>query len=164
MRYTVIDFETTGLDPLHDEVIEYAAVRVHDGEIGLYITSLCRPSQMISPKITQITGITNEMTRNCHPFADHLHALLGFIGNDTIVAHNAPFDMGFLDAYCRHEGVRFAPSVLCTLAQSRLKYKHLPNHKLQTVAEYVNAASGSYHRALGDAMATAGILLKLLSK
>ena len=164
MRYTVIDFETTGLEPAQDEVIEFAAVRVCDGEIGLHLSSLCRPRAEIPAKITQITGITGAMTQEYPLFETFLPSLLDFIGTDSVAAHNAPFDMGFLRAYCHRAGRIFSPAELCTVRMARRQLPHLPNHRLQTVAEHLGVGSGGYHRALGDAMTTAEILIRLLAR
>lgn len=163
MSYTVIDFETTGLDSSFCEVIEFGAVQVHDGEIGLHLASLCCPKGSISSTIKGITGITNEMVRGYPPFEEFVHTFVDFIGDDTVVAHNASFDMGFLHSYCRRLKIGFHPKTLCTVQLARRKLRGLNNYKLQTVAEYLGVSDGGYHRALGDAMTTARILTKLLT-
>ena len=161
-RYCVIDFETTGLAPGDSEVIEFAAVRVEYGEPGLNLASLCRPNGPISAQITAITGITYEMTAGHPSFDELLPMFLDFVGDDTVVAHNIGFDKGFLDAYCRGAGIEFAPRTLCTLALARKYLPKLPNHKLGTVAAHLRIKNESAHRALGDAMTTAKVLVKLL--
>ena len=162
MRYCVIDFETTGLDPVADEVVEFAAVRVEDGEIGLHIASLCKPSIPIPPGATRIHGITGRMVRFADPFSDYLTSFLDFIGEDTLVGHNLSFDFGFLQTACAHANVAYWPRKLCTLHMARKRFPQLPSHTLSAVARHLGVKSAQYHRALGDAMATAGILLRML--
>ena len=162
MRYCVIDFETTGLDPERDEVVEFAAVRVEYGEPGLHIASLCKPSAPIPPEATRVHGITDRMVRFAAPFSDYLPALLDFIGPDTLVGHNLPFDFGFLSAYCARAGVAFAPPMLCTLQMARRMFPELPSRALAAVAAHLGVKNGIWHRALGDAMATARILIRML--
>ena len=165
MRYCVIDFETTGFAPPQSEVIEFAAVRVEDGEIGLHMASLCRPCESyISGKITQITGITPMMVMGSPVFEELLPSLLGFIGNDTVVCHNVPFDMSFLGHYCRSAGIDFSPPTLCTLALARKFYSYLPSRKLEDLARHLNVEGAGYHRALADAMTTAKVLIEMMRR
>ena len=162
MRYCVIDFETTGLNPVRDEVVEFAAVRVENGEPGLHIASLCKPSGPIPMEAARIHGITDRMVRFAPPFSEFLPALLDFIGPDTLVGHNLAFDFGFLETSCAQAGITFAPPKLCTLHMARRMFPELPSRALASVAAHLGVKNQSCHRALGDAMATAGILLKML--
>jgi DNA polymerase III epsilon subunit family exonuclease len=165
--YCVIDFETTGLSPHGSDVIEYAAVRVEDdGEGGLAVsevfTDLCAPKKAyISQKITQITGITPDMVAGKPPFEEHLQGLLDFIGDDTVVAHNIEFDMGFLRRYCRNAGLPVPVKTSCTIKLAR-RYCRLPSYKLESVAKAMGVNDGGYHRALADAYTTARVLMELL--
>jgi DNA polymerase III epsilon subunit family exonuclease len=162
MRYCVLDFETTGLDPVRDEVVEFAAVRVEDGEPGLHLASLCKPSGPIPYGAVRIHGITDRMVRFAAPFSEHLPGLLDFIGGDTLVGHNLAFDFGFLRTACQHAGLDFAPPQLCTLRMARTLFPHLPSRALGEVARHLGVKLETSHRALGDAMTTARILLKML--
>jgi DNA polymerase III epsilon subunit family exonuclease len=160
--YAVIDFETTGFSPNKDDIIEFAAVKVTDGEIGEVITELCAPKQTyISSRITQITGITPGMVADELPFELRLREFLDFIGNDTVVAHNIPFDMGFLRRYCGGAGLRVPSKTLCTLQLSR-RICRLKSHKLEEVAKALGVEGSGYHRALSDAVTTARVLMELL--
>jgi len=162
MNYCVIDFETTGFAPPQSEVIEFAAVRVRDGEIGLNIAHLCRPNQSyISRKITEITGITPQMTADKPIFEDLLGTLLAFIGRDTVVCHNVPFDMAFLEYYCRKAGLPLENDTLCTLQLARRMFPRLPSRSLGCVAAHLGVGGEGYHRALADAMTTAKVLLEM---
>jgi DNA polymerase III epsilon subunit family exonuclease len=168
--YCVIDFETTGLSPYESDVIEAAAVRVEgDGAgnlvIGEVFTELFAPGRTyISAKITQITGITPDMVAGKPFFEERLQDFLDFVGNDTVVAHNIPFDMGFLDRYCDGASLARIPRTRtkCTLQLSR-KYCRLKSHRLEEVAKALGVDGGAYHRALADAVTTAKILIELLS-
>ncbi|GHV17485.1 hypothetical protein FACS18949_04970 [Clostridia bacterium] len=162
MSYCVLDFETTGLSPYNCEVIEVGAVRVKNGELDLNFASLCKPHGYISRRITEITGISERMTMDCPHFDELLPFLIEFIGKDTLVCHNVPFDKGFLDAYCAKAGIDFRPATFCTLQASRRLLRGLPNHKLGTVAAHLGIKNAEAHRALGDAMTTARVLLELL--
>jgi len=84
-----------------------------------------------------------------------------FIGDDVVVAHNAPFDLSFLLTYCQRAGLEFTNPVFCTLAASRLLCKELPSRSLANVAAHLGVGGGQWHRALGDAMATAEVFVKL---
>ena len=162
MRYCVIDFETTGFAPPQSEVIEFAAVRVQDGEIGMNLAALCRPvDSYISRKITEITGITPAMTMGCPSFEEVLITLLDFIGDDTIVCHNVPFDMSFLNHYCRKAGIDLTNPTLCTLALARKMFPTLPSRNLASVAGHLGVSAAGFHRAMDDAMTTAKVLLKM---
>ncbi len=163
-RYCVIDFETTGLGPDTGEIVEFAAVRVQEGEIGLHIASLCRPRQGIPAAATAIHGITERMVRFARPFEEYIDTLLDFIGTDTVVAHNIPFDMGFLSAYCKRQQIDFAPKTLCTLQLARRLCPELPSRSLGALAKHFGLEGRGFHRALDDAMVTARLLLILLSK
>jgi DNA polymerase-3 subunit alpha (Gram-positive type) len=166
-RFVAIDFETTGLSGARNEVIEFAAVRIFvdpdtlEGEIGLNIASLCKPQKYIPAGITEITGITGGMVRGCPGFEELLPGLMSFLGDDVIVAHNAPFDLSFLLSYCERAGIPFGNPALCTLSAARKLCPKLPSYSLAGVAGHLGVAGGQWHRALGDAMATAEIFTKL---
>ena len=164
--YCVIDFETTGLSPHQSDIIEYAAVRVEDDgagglAIGEVFTELCAPKQTyISHIITKITGITPDMTAGELTFEERLREFLDFIGDDTVVAHNIPFDMGFLRRYCKEAGIQPPAKTLCTLQLSR-RHCRLKSHKLEEVAKALSVEGSGYHRALADAVTTARVLIEL---
>jgi DNA polymerase III epsilon subunit family exonuclease len=162
--YCVIDFETTGLSPYESDVIEYAAVHVDDHmNLGECITSLCglNTGKELPPVITKITGIEPHELTDKPPFEEHLQKLLDFIGDRTVVAHNIPFDMGFLRRYCSGAGLPVPSKTLCTI---RLAKKCCPPpYKLEAVARSLSIKSDGYHRAEADARTTAKILIELLS-
>jgi DNA polymerase III epsilon subunit-like protein len=161
MNVCVLDLETTGFDARRGEVVEYACVRLRRGEIDGHLASLCRPCGYIPRSATDVHGITMEMTAGYPPFAEHLPALIGYIGQDTVVCHNTPFDMSFIHNYCLRAGIDFNPPTGDTLKLARLLLPGLPSRKLSCVAEHLGITAAGYHRALADAMTTAQVYLKL---
>jgi len=96
MQFVIVDVETTGLSPIHNRVIEVCAVRVRAGVVGERFQTLIDPGTSISPDIVRLTGISRTMLDGSPGFADVAPALAQFLGTDPLVAHNAPFDYGFL--------------------------------------------------------------------
>lgn len=165
-HWVVVDLETTGLGA-GAEITEIGAVRVRDGAVVDEFSSLVKPSRPIPPFITSLTGITPAMVADADPIASVLERFmewsgLGAEGSPVLVAHNASFDVGFLRRAartCAHPWPRVR--VVDTLALARLALPRplVRNHKLGTVASYFGTATVPEHRALGDARATAEILL-----
>lgn len=145
--YTVIDFETTGLDPKIDEIIEIGAIRVRNGEIEEKFTSLVKPKKKLTPQITALTGITNDMLKNAPKIKQIFPEFIKFIGNDVLVAHNAPFDISFLEKYIFG---KLQNNYIDTLELSRLKNSDIYSHKLSHLAKYYNISKSQDHRALSD--------------
>ncbi len=160
-KFCVIDFETNGGYGSDCEVIEFAAVKVERGELTTNVASLCAPSAPLSRFITDLTGISTEMTTGYPPFENFLRGFVDYIGDAIIVAHNAPFDVGILLGYCARAGIDLRPRVLCTLQNSRRLFPDFPNHKLGTLGEIMDLFDGRAHRALADSLATARLLLKM---
>ncbi len=161
MNFTALDFETTGFYPGQSEVVEFAAVRVRGGELDLNLACLCRPLRGISFDAMRVNGITYGMVADRPTFAELLPTLLGFLGGDTVVCHNAPFDMGFMRRYCQDAGLTYEPEVRDTLAMARSLLPRLSSKSLQPVADYLGVGADGYHRALADATVTARVYMKL---
>lgn len=165
-HWVVVDLETTGLGA-GAEITEIGAVRVRDGAVVDEFSSLVKPSRPIPPFITSLTGITPAMVADADPIASVLERFMEWSGlgasdSPVIVAHNASFDVGFLRRAAR-TCARPWPRVrvVDTLALARLALPRplVRNHKLGTVASYFGTTTVPEHRALGDARATAEILL-----
>lgn len=162
----IVDLETTGLGA-GAEITEIGAVSVQDGAIMDEFSSLVKPSRPIPPFITSLTGITPAMVANADPIASVLERFmdwsgLGTKGGPVLVAHNASFDVGFLRRAARASSLPWPRiRVVDTLALARLALPRplVRNHKLGTIASYFGTATVPEHRALGDARATAEILL-----
>ncbi len=162
--FTVVDVETTGLSPRADELLEIGAVRVAGGTtVGEFHTFL-RPEGDVPAEITRLTGITTAMVRDAPPPAAALADFLAFAGDTCLVAHNAPFDLGFLGvALRRHLGADLGGHpALDTLGLSRVLYPKRKTHRLDALAKEFNVPLNNHHRAGDDARATAEILLHLL--
>lgn len=153
--YVVLDFETTGLRAGSDKIIQIGAVKYlkHMHKDTMYVT--INPEQPISSTITRITGITNADVRNAPVIEEVAHELIQFIGGLPIIAHNAPFDMGFLYAL---EDITPIPeyTVIDTVKLARKVIPETPNHKLTTLSAYLELEHNA-HDALGDCLATAAI-------
>lgn len=161
--FTVIDFETTGLRPQSDKIVEIGAVKIRNGEMIDSFSSLVNPKYRIPQEATRIHGITDKMVKGAPTIESILPQLIDFIGEDVIVAHNAPFDMKFLLINAQACGINVKAPVIDTLALCRTLYPDSPNHKLGTVAEYLNIDLEDAHRSLSDVTATANILIKSIA-
>ena len=165
-HWVIVDLETTGLSA-DAEITEIGAVRVRDGHLSDEFSSLVCPSRPIPPFITSLTGITPAMVKDAEPIAAVLERFIDWAGLEderapVLVAHNASFDVGFLRRAARAAGRHWPkPPVVDTLALARLALPRplVRNHKLATIASYFGTATTPGHRALGDARATAEVLL-----
>ena len=165
-HWVVVDLETTGLGG-EAEITEIGAVRVRGGCLADEFSSLARPCAPIPPFITSLTGITPAMVADADPIGPVLERFLewsGLEGEDApvLVAHNASFDVGFLRRAARASGRPWPKvRVVDTLGLARLALPRplVRNHKLGTIASYFGTATVPEHRALGDARATAEVLL-----
>jgi DNA polymerase-3 subunit epsilon len=165
LSLVVVDVETTGWAPDEAEITEIGAVRLTGGQLTGEFSSLVRPTCPIPADITALTGITDDMVRHAPVAGPALRAFLAFAGDCVLVAHNAPFDLGFLTATCAAAGIGWPPvAVLDTavLAKLLLTDRHVPDCRLATLAEYFAARTLPCHRALPDAKATADVLAGLL--
>ena len=158
----VLDFETTGLSPVMDRIIEIGAVKLEDGQITGELSILCDPGVPLKPKITELTGITDLMLRGKESPASGMEKLLDFIGDAAVCAHNAPFDMGMMNAECSRMGRSFAAPVLDTLVLARRLYPQQKSHRLGAVCRLLGVSLKNAHRAVHDAAATAQCLVKML--
>lgn len=160
--FVVIDFETTGLDSINNEIIEVSALKYKDRSlVDTYIT-LVKPKKRIPGYITQINGITNEMVESSPGVEEVIPKLADFIGDSVIVAHNASFDMKFLKCNAERCGLVINNDYIDTLALSRKAFPCLRNHKLATVARHIGITDEGWHRAEFDTRATAQVLLKCI--
>ncbi len=162
--YVVFDFETTGAKVPPCRVTEIGAYRVANGKITDEFQTLINPECEIPIFITQLTGISDSMVADAPKFAEIASDLLDFLGDSVLVAHNAPFDMKFLnhEVGMIHQGYRVKNPQLCTVQLSRRLVPHIINHKLNTVAEHFCVNLTNHHRAAADAHATAKIFINLL--
>ncbi|MBC7765814.1 MAG: PolC-type DNA polymerase III, partial [Hyphomonadaceae bacterium] len=158
-EYVVFDIETTGLRTTDDAITEIGAVRVKDGKILDSFSTFVNPQIPIPYKITELTGITDQMVKNAPPIAEVLPQFLEFCGDAVLVAHNAKFDVGFINAAANRLGVPFAPCYLDTVKLCRELFPELKRHRLNVVAKHLHISLENHHRASDDAKATAEIFI-----
>ena len=164
-RYIIFDLETTGLSAATERIIEIGAVQVENGEILESFDLFVDPEKAITPEITRLTSITNEMVAGAPKEAEALEQFFRFCdGCDILVAHNADFDMGFLRAAIRRCGREEDPVQIDTLVMARAMYPELKKHKLDTIAERLGVTQKHHHRADDDARVLAEIFLKMVQK
>ncbi|MGE6487596.1 3'-5' exonuclease [Paenisporosarcina sp. NPDC076898] len=160
--YVVLDFETTGLRAGADQIIQIGAVKYRQHEQVDVMNQLVNPLRAISSRITSLTGISNDMVKDEPKIDQVIHQLIEFIGDLPIVAHNASFDMGFLYALDNRIEVP-SYTVIDTLKMARKVIVNTPNHKLTTLAHYLNIEYNA-HDALEDCLVTAKIYQYCLNK
>lgn len=161
----VIDFETTGLRPGVDRVIEAAAVVIEDGQVTRRFQSLANPGMRIPSFIEGFTGISNAMVAGAPPTREVMAAFADFLGDQALAAHNAGFDRGFLAAELQPLRRRVRQDFLCTLLLSRRIERGLPSYKLEQVARHLAVdVPTQTHRALADAEMAAQVLLALVAR
>ena len=161
--YIVFDLETTGLSAASERIIEIGAVRIVDGKITESFDTFVDPEKAISPEITRLTSITNEMVAGAPSEQEALEQFFRFCnGCELLVAHNADFDMGFLRAALRRCGREEDPVQIDTLIMARAMYPTFKNFKLDTIAANLKIEQKHHHRADDDARVLAEIFLKML--
>jgi len=161
----VFDVETTGLSAAKGErVIEIGAVRVVAGQFVERFSSLVATSRPIAPGAQVVHGISAAMLEGQPEAGEVFSSFRSFIGEDLLVAHNAHFDIGFLEAEFARMEQRLGNSYYCTLKLSRLNYPHLRSHKLEILGRYLfgELPGVRHHRALDDAELAARVLLQIL--
>lgn len=146
-----LDLETTGATAHADRITEIGLVEVDQGQLIGDWSSLVNPQQPIAPFIESLTGISDAMVAKAPTFAELAVYLHRRLAGKTLVAHNARFDLGFLQNEFRRAGLKYAPDVLCTVRLSRRLYPHEKRHGLDQLIARHGIACDSRHRALADA-------------
>lgn len=162
--FVAFDIETTGLSPLNAEIIEIGAVKITNGQVVETFDELINPGFEVSDFTTNLTGITNEMLENKPNIDDVLPKFLNFIGEHPLIAHNAPFDCGFVSYACQKRNLKFENPSIDTLVFSRCVDSAQKKHTLDAVAGRYDINMGSHHRADDDANTCAMIFLALVNK
>lgn len=153
--YVVFDVETTGLSAVYDTIIELSAVKMYKGNVIDQFEEFIDPGHPLSRTTTELTGITDAMVRGSKSEEEVLKLFHDFSEGTILVAHNATFDMGFLNTgYRRHHMAEAKNPVIDTLELSRLLYPTMKNHRLNTLAKKFKVNLEHHHRAIYDAEAT----------
>ena len=160
--YIVFDIETTGFSSIQDRIIEIGAVKVVNGKIVDRFSTFVNPQKPIPFEITNLTSITDEMVMGSPAIDVILPQFLEFIGDGVLVAHNAGFDVGFIEQNCRNLGLNDHFVYLDTVALARVLLPTLSKYKLNIVAKALNISLENHHRAVDDAGATAEIFVKFV--
>ncbi|WP_423245843.1 PolC-type DNA polymerase III [Macrococcus psychrotolerans] len=163
--YVVFDVETTGLSSQYDKIIELAAVKVKDGEIIDKFERFSNPGERLNETIKNLTGITDDMLIDAPPIESVLKDFKDFVGDAIYVAHNASFDMGFIDTGFDRLGYGTTENgVIDTLELSRTINTEMGKHGLNFLAKKYGVELTQHHRAIYDAETTAHIFVKMLKQ
>lgn len=159
--FICFDIETTGLSAARDKITEIGAVKVENGIITDKFSTFVNPEMPIPQKITQLTGITDEMVKDAPSQSEAVSAFLEFAGDNVLVAHNAPFDTSFIAKACEDMGREYNYTSIDTVAISRAILTDIKNCKLDTVAKFLRLGEFNHHRATDDAEMLAKIFITL---
>ncbi|MBS3970527.1 MAG: 3'-5' exoribonuclease [Clostridia bacterium] len=161
-EFVSLDLETTGFNPKYAKIIEIGAIRFVDEIPVETFQSLINPRIPIPKKITEITGITNDMVINAPTIEIVFPQFIAFLKDSPIVAHNSSFDMGFIQHTAQSFAIRICNPIIDTLQISRIMFPNLDNHKLNTVSDYLQIKLENHHRSMSDSAAAAEIYIKCL--
>lgn len=162
--YVVFDLETTGLRADKCKIIEIGAVKIQNETIVDTFSTLINPKESISYKIETLTGINNSMVKGAPLIEEMLPKFLDFVGDAVLVAHNANFDVTFINNKAKEQGIKTNFTVADTLTLSRMLIPDMKKFKLDAVAKKLGVILENHHRAVDDSMCTAKIFLKLIDK
>ena len=160
--YVVFDLETTGFSPIKDKIIEIGAVKVVHGQITDKFSTFVNPKVPIPFEITQLTSITDQMVLDAPTIEKALPDFLKFVGDAPLVAHNASFDVSFIEQNCRYQDMTPDFTSVDTVAMARILLPTLSKYKLNIVANALHISLENHHRAVDDAGATAEIFVKFV--
>lgn len=167
-KFIAFDFETTGLEPKEKDIIQIGAAKFENGVIVDQFESFVKPTLSKITKTTiDINGITSNMVKDAPTITEILPSFIEFIGDSTLIAHNAKFDVSFLlvaiELYNSKSNtqIEFDNSVLDTLSKSRKLIDDSENHKLITLKEYFSIEELTDHNAIADAIACGKLYLNL---
>ncbi|MFN7453681.1 MAG: exonuclease domain-containing protein [Pseudobdellovibrionaceae bacterium] len=159
--FVAFDTETSGAYPLGADIVEFGAVKWRAGEVIAEYQTLLKPKHPMTPFNISIHGITNEMVEDAPPMKEKISEIRDFLGDAILVAHHAPFDLGFVAVDFERNRIPFPQEpVLCSSLLSRRLIPESHNHKLQTLISYLKIDGGQAHRANDDARACLQVALE----
>ncbi len=167
VTFVVVDLETTGGSPVDAGITEIGAVKVRGGEVVGEFQTLVQPGIPVPAFIAVLTGITDSMLLDAPRLAVAVPSFLDFAAGCVLVAHNAPYDVGFLKGACTKLGRPWPDHVVldtAKLARAVLMKDEVPNCKLSTLAPFFRSTTSPNHRALSDARATVDVLHGLIAR
>lgn len=159
--FVVFDLETTGLKEKYEKITEIGAVKIVNGKITEVFETFVNPHKKIPAKITELTGITDDMVKDAPNIEDVLPDFKTFVGDSVLIAQNIQFDYKFLKHNADKIKIEFNNKQKDTLDMFRHYLPFLHNHKLGTVCEELGISLENAHRAYEDALATAKAFLLL---
>ena len=160
--FVVFDLETTGFSAVEDKIIEIGAVKVKNGELIDGFSKFVNPGVPIPFDITNLTGISDDMVMDAEKIETVLPEFLEFCEGAVLVAHNAGFDVGFIEENCKRLGRKKKFTYVDTVALARVLLPTLSKYKLNVVAKALGVSLENHHRAVDDAMATAEIFAEFI--
>lgn len=160
--FTIIDLETTGLDPVKNEIIELGAAKVRNGQIVNTYQQLVRPKKAIPAEIENMTGISNDMVADAPAISDVIGEYVDFIGDDIVIGHNVKFDLSFLSEKLKKaKHMEFTNDYSDTMLLARRVMKGLVHYKLQDLVKHYKIKPAAAHRSLADCISTFDVYKKL---
>ena len=153
--YIAFDVETTGLNPMENEIIEIGALKVRDGKVAERFMEFIHPTAPISAAITNLTGITNEVVAGARPRCEVVSDFLDFCEDDILIGHNVSFDYSFMKCSAAADGLPFEKLGIDTLKIAKKVHSDLDSKSLGSLCDYYNIENRAAHRAYHDALATA---------
>ena len=160
--FVCFDLETTGLYATNDRITEIGAVKVQNGKIVDSFSTFADPERPIPAKVIQLTGITDSMVKGAPSQKEAVEKFLAFCGDAVLVAHNAPFDTGFIRKICQENGMDYDYTSVDTVAITRKILPDINNVKLDTLAKHFHLGKFNHHRAVDDAEMLTNIFLNLI--
>ena len=149
--YVLVDIETTGLSPINDDIIEIGAIKVINNKIVDKYSQLIQINKSLSPFITNLTGITNNMLKSGKEPNIVFNEFVNFVGEEVIIGHNVNFDLGFLTNKCKkYIDYNLTNDYIDTMYLARKLVPDSTNYKLGTLAKYFNISYEGAHRGLKD--------------
>lgn len=165
LSFTGFDIETSGKYPLESEICEIAAVKYKNGQLVDTFSTLVKPVHLMSAEVIGIHGITNEMVENSPRIHEVIADFRKFVEDTYLIAHHAPFDMGFLTVEMEKLNIPLPTlPVICSSRLSRKLIHDSPNHRLQTLIPHLGIKQGAAHRATDDARACLEVAMICIEK
>ena len=161
--FVVFDIETTGFSPEKNKIIEIGAVKVENGVITERFSTFVNPEVPIPFRIEELTSIKDDMVMDAPKIESVLPEFMEFCKDAIMVAHNAEFDMSFIQKNCELQGISREFTIVDTVALARILLPNLNRFKLDTVAKALNVSLENHHRAVDDAACTAEIFVKFIT-